>query len=1494
MRRYIAIIAGLLLCTSLAAQKPKTVEFTAAGLPDELLEYIEGSIQDNDKRKEATRAVKTFGNAYPSMDEGMQKRVADLYNYAVKAKLKPTPELTLFTSTLTAYATSSSTFDGWISVMEAFRKKASKAKTIMEWVDFSSQLIATGQLYHSPSSEWRFDAKTPFRIAMENGKPTVIVDTPADLVYASPKQQGTIYGTTGSYDYKEAVWRGRGGRIDWSRTGLGAESCFAELGGYKASTKVPKFAADSVRFTNTHYFSTPLAGHLEDNLGASGFPKFKSYQRDFVIKDIAPDVDYSGSFMMSGAKFLTTSTKHPASLVFKSGGKPQMRVSSLKFTITTEKIVSENAAVAFYVGDDSISNSGINVRYTPADHRVVLINNPKRNFYSPFYDGYHELDIYSEVITWDMGRQTLDFSTLAAAGATSQTLFESSNCYTYRIYREIQGIDDISPIKRVYDYAGDGNPEFRATDFADYIGFDISQALLMIHALASHGLVSYNEQTGIVSVKQKLEDYMKAFGRNKDYDYDALAFESTTKGSNATMELGSNLLTVQGVEKFVVSDSQRVVVYPRGGRINVGKNRSIGFSGRIDAGRFVMFISDGSFDYEQFGFDLPHVDSLFFYVPKFGNPDTDYLVRTPLYNLAGNLQVDRPDNHSGLTKNKDYPIFNSTENSYVYYDKNDICGGRYDRQRFYYQLHPFTIKSMLDFVTDSLQFNGVLTSGGIFPDITYPLSVQRDYYLGFRTETPSDGYPAYGGKGTYRQRISLDHYGLKGTGDLDYLTSTTHSKSFLFLLDSMVANTDTFFVREDQGYPDIQGGTLSQHWLPYADSMAVSTTAKGRPMRMYRGDASFRGRLDLMAKGASAKGTGTIKEATLTSDRFVLLARAMDAEVSSFTLHSNKLGGTAFAASGVRSHVDYDQRRADLTIASGPARTELALIKHDAYADLFSWDMDHKTIDIVNSGRQEPEGMEVMDIRMRLGKRSDLPGARFVSTDPKRQGLEFHSLRSTYHYDDAELSSTGVYLVSVADAAIAPHADTIHIGRGGKMSQLTAATLVFNRDSAWHIVSGADLIVEAADKYSGRGYIDFRNDTEKTQRLYLNDISADGRGVTQASGTISDSASFTISSAFGFAGKVRYDGQHRYPWFDGGVRLLQPCIPKEQLGLLAYSGYTDPDHVHVSVPEEATDWKGRRIATSILLDKNTLRPHAAFLTAEKVADNELLSAHGVLTYLADRQQYMIGSERKVANPDAVVEPFLTLSTSDCNVEGEGPINLALRKTQATFYAYGTASTGIQSSAEDHLSTVFGFSFPIASDVAEALAAALRDDLRLQPSTGASKPEMRHAMMHHLGADKGAAAYALYSATGRLGEVPQQMQQMLLFDQVRWQFSPSVGLYYDGKVNLVSSGNKPIGLQLNLKAQISKRGNAQQMTIYLEAAKDHWYFFKYDLATQELTLYSSSGTWLDLVKAIPLEQRKIEREGLGMFRYYVGNNSREVPNWLAWFSKAVYATDENDF
>ena len=1513
MKKYIVLLFSMLLTTTLIAQKPKSVEFTTEGLPDELLEWMNKSTSDKGKQKENTKVLQEFKSAYNGFDSRLQKRLVDFYGYAVKAKMKANPEMCTLTRVLTSIATTPAggkdlndayanvpNLEGFVSSLETFAKRNAKAKAVMEYIDFCEGLFADRVLYHSNSCEWRFDKGTPFRLGVKEGVPLVWFETPADLHYASAKDQGVIHGTTGVYNYKENDWQGEGGRVDWTRTGLAADVCYADLSRYTAETKFPKFKADSVSFVHTQYFSSPIPGRIEEVLNVPSepqkysYPRFRSTQRDFVMKDIMPGVDYSGSFMMNGSKFITASSKHPAKLIFNHDGRAQLAVTSIKFTITPEKLTAENAAVSIYVGeDDSISNTGINVRYVPSEGQVVLINDPQRNFYSPYIDTYHELDIYSESIVWRMSNGDLIFSNLGASGAVSSCTFESSSYYTANKYRAIKGIVDVSPVERVYDFMSSRGSEFSVQSFSDHVGLDMSQTLLMIHTLSKHGLVSYNEISGEVKVKDKLVDYQKAFTRSKGFDYDALSLESSTQGANARFTFTDNNLLIRGVNPFVVSDSQSVVVYPdslTGSQVVVGRNRALHFNGRVDVGKFMLTVKNCDFSYENYSFNMPVIERLEFYVPDFKDNKYEQLVRTPLSNLVGTLAVDKPDNHSGLTKNKEYPVFQSLENSSVFYDGNDIQEGRYVRDRFYYTLQPFTIASMTDFVTDSLQFNGVLTSGGIFPDIQEPLRVQKDYYLGFRIETPADGFPAYGGKGQYTKKVKLDHTGLRGNGTLAYLTSTTKAKDFLFLLDSTLAVTDTFSVREEQGFPQIANGKADLHWLPYQDSMAVVTLADGRPFKMYRGESTLRGRVALMPKGASAAGTAEVREGTFESQHFTLAAREMNARVSNFTLRSKKFNTVAFSAQGVQSNVNYDTRRADLQ-AAAPVTADLQLARYQAVADHFAWDMDRKQLDLSNSTRGTSEGLDGMDIRQRLNKRGDLPGARFTSTDPKRKELTYHSLLSTYKYDLGELSSQGVYLIHVADAAIAPAHDSVHVCKDGEMRVLNHAQLVFDRDSAYHLVVDADLLVKGSDNYTGKGYYDFTGHPDKPQRLMLDEISV-SNGISMAKGSIDDKASFTLSPAFGFAGKIRVEGNQRWPYFEGGVRLIQPCIPQEQVALLAYAGYTDPEHVHVTVPKEPTDWKGHRITASILMDKSTLRPRPAFLTKEKVADNELLAAHGVLTWFAESNEYMIASEEKVSDPDNITDSYLSLHTDGCLVEGKGPMNFARRKTQASIYAHGNASLGINESDEDYIATVFGFTFPLATEVVDALATNLKDELRLEPIGMTSNAEMRHALMYLLGADRGAAAYASYSADGELERIPDAMRSTMLFDNLRWQYNAALGLFCEGRTGLVGVDNKVLGVTVKVKAQIYMDKNAQKMKFYVEAAKDHWYFFYYDFSSQDLTIYSSVGVWEDKIKSISLDQRKISKDGLGTFTYHVGTVANYVATWLDSFNRAAHLEDED--
>ena len=1500
-RSLIILTVAVMLFGNVRAQKGRITEFTTEGLPMEMLEYLNQATSDKEKKSEISKLINVFTSTYKMMSSEEQSRLTAISNVVLKLKVRQLPDVSNFISTVNKMrsAGESENFDQWLSCIEFIQGRNKKVKDFTDFVEFTDGLVSSRTLHASRSCTWQMQSGCKYRMKIENGEIKIVVDSPIELYYSSDKDNGTIYGTKGEYYYFDNTWKGNGGRLNWDRTGIPTTACWANLSKYEAVTKFPKFVADSVQFTNTNYFSQPIYGRVEEALSAKmepekyTFPKFRSYQKDFMMKDVLPGVDYRGSFMMNGSKFITSDTKNPATLIFYRQGQPFITVNSVKFTITSNRIVSENAAVKIYIDGDSISNNGITVRYLAGEKQVNLINDSKRNYYSPYSNSYHNLDMYCESITWKMAEDKLDFAMLGASGDQSFSTFESNSYYSEQKFREIQGIDQVSPVIRVYRYMQmrDMTYDFFMDEFAKAIKMDIMQAKSMIHTLAKSGLVSYNEAQGKVYVNDKLVDYAKASAKSKDYDYDALILQSSSKNNNAELDLSTNSLNVHGVEKFVLSDSQQVAIYPNQGELTVRKNRDIDFNGRINAGRFIFYATGATFKYDAFKVDLPQVDSMIFYVTKFNNPQEEHIVYTPLHNLTGFLQIDQSDNHSGLKKvTEQYPIFTSQKDSYVYYDRKDIHNGAYVRDKFYYTIRPFVVKNMVKFVTDSLSFNGVLTSAGIFPDIEEPLKVQPDYSLGFVRKSPRTGYPAYGGKGKFTNRIDLSYRGLRAQGQVEYLTSVIESKTIYFMPDSMVSVSDTFYVKEQGSFPDIRNSRAMQRWYPYADSMRVSQLQNGPQFKMYHNDALLAGHTVLKPEGAYASGAITIKEGTLESLRFALQPKDMYSNVTAFTLRSDVYNNIAFYATDMKSHVDYTKRRADFVANAELGRTQLPLLQYAAYVDKFSWEMDRKELDLINSKSESSQGLEGLTLRERFAHKEQ-PGALFVSTNPTKDSLNFHAVRSTYLYNAGQLTCRQVFTVNSADAVIAPGGDTLHIRQGGTIDLMKHSQILASRENRYHLIYDADVLLDGARKYSGKGYIDYVDVDNKKQRIYLSSIAPDNRGVSVGSGFIPDSADFTLNSAFGFAGNVRVEADKEHYYFDGGVRLLHKCPTNAELGLLAYSSYLDPKQILVSVPEIPTDWKGNRITASLLFNKLDMKPYAAFLTQERAADNELMGAYGYVTYDNDNHQYMIASAEKIQDPENVVDKYLTLNTETCEMTAEGPINFNVKQNYVNVFNYGTATLGGAKEGDLEMQSIFGFTFPIDEKVLGTMAQLIGDDLRLSPSQPGNEAT-RRAMIYYMGAEQGAEAYSNYVSTGFYDKMPKEFESTILIEGLDWQYDPVLGYRYDGVASLSMIGKKQLHLATRVKAQLHRKGNGVYLVLYIQVASDHWYYFNYEFNSQQMLIQSSVGEWVDMIKALPADKRHVSgKSDQGDYRYRISPSRSEVPNFLLRMGGNAAAEDD---
>ncbi len=478
------------------------------------------------------------------------------------------------------------------------------------------------------------------------------------------------------------------------------------------------------------------------------------------------------------------------------------------------------------------------------------------------------------------------------------------------------GSPDVNPLTKINQYYEQNGKQlsFTAVDLAKYMKWLAVDLRPLLVKMSSFGLITYNPQSDIIVIKEKLFNYILANKKLKDSD--VLTFHSTLPGqANASINLLNNNfdLRLHGVKQILLSDSQKVFVFPKNSEVVVKKNRDFTFDGVVAAGKFEYHGKLFSYDYAANKINLKQVDSLRIYVTAL-EPEPDGTipfkrVQTVIENISGELAIDNPKNHSGRVVVPKYPIFTSFKDSYTYYDRRSIQRGVYNRDKFYFKLDPFTIDSLDDFNNSALKFQGEFTSSGVFPVFRDTLRLQKDYSLGFIRKTPPGGYQVYGGKGKFENEIRLSNKGLRGGGDISFSASLSKGDDFIFLPDSMNGIASTFDIKETENpdeFPQSHGDKIYIHWMPYNDLMNAYDT--DTPFSTYNKQAEFRGRYDLSPSELYGKGKVDFQRADLIASKILFKEKKFFSDTADFHLKAFDEEGFTFATDNVNATIDFEKR----------------------------------------------------------------------------------------------------------------------------------------------------------------------------------------------------------------------------------------------------------------------------------------------------------------------------------------------------------------------------------------------------------------------------------------------------------------------------------------------------------------------------------------------------------------------------------------------------------
>jgi hypothetical protein len=1463
------LICSIYLLPSIGnAQESRVFTGDIQTFPAELTAYIQKNV--NAESQASLNNFLTMWTVDSLFSSAEQENIVATSIALAKKNAKPHPHFTHYLNilvTLKNHPEQSDNFKEWNLGLEMIlNERKISIQTTDRYLVFIKQLADSSTLFRTSTVEWKI-SQPLFRFVIDSTIKVVVTNT--DLICKVRKDSIEIFDTRGEFYPLTSIWKGEGGTVTWERAGFRKDQVYAQLSKYQINLSRSEYTASDAVFVNKNYFDAPLKGILTDRvkynktLADADYPQFDSYQKDFKIKELYKEIDFEGGLSMQGAKLVGTGRREKQAKIFIYRKDTLVLVASSNyFAFKSDRINSSSAGILIKLKQDSIFHHGLALSFIVPTRELSLLRTDDFTSESPYFNSYHNIDMAFEQLVWKMNEPVMRFTGMIGS-TTGEANFESVNFYNNDQFQALQLMDEVHPLIIIRSFARKmGTEQFLADDLAAHMKKPVTQVKQMLMRMAAKGFLFYDTENDMATIRPRLHDYIAASVAK--IDYDVISFPSITNApvENAIFDLRNYDLTINGIPRIFVSDSQNVVIYPENDRIVMKKNRHFQFNGHVQAGLFTFSGRNFFFNYDSFKLDLRKIDSLRirYLTEKFDNfgfPITEE-TQTVLENLEGEVYIDRPENKSGRLSYPAYPVFVSKESGYVYYDRKNIHDGVYKRDRFFFMVDPFSMDSIDNFNRRSMQFTGELQSAGIFPDLEETLRLQSDNSLGFQHITPDSGMSLYGGKGKFTHEISLTNKGLTGSGEVNYLTAQIISDDILFFPDSMNAVSRDFTISQSLAgnqFPSVNSDNALIHWLPYENEMYASGIDEN--FSMFNASTSLAGNLKLEPSGLSGNGRFYMEGAELFSDLYTFGANEINADTSDFYLKSLHTSGFTVLTENINTHIDFSSQKGnfrsneDFTLVSFPEN------KYVSFLDNFEWDMNRKVLAMGSSKTTSTDDGE-------------LSGPRYISTDADQDSLSFVAPLAFYDYDSNMIKATEVKYIDIADARIYPSNGKLTVNADARLKTLYNASLTANRESGFYNLFNASVTITSRHKYLGSAYYNYIDETQQEQIIYFSALGVDNERQTIGSGEIGERDEFTLSPSFPYYGKVFMEASNQYLTFDGGTRIDHFCdnIPSRWMH---FRSEIDPLNIMIPVGEELIDVERNKIFNGLYMYYDSIHVYPTFLSGRKFSsDRPVITATGYLTYDHKSQEYRIGSKEKLSDRN-VPGNLLTLNRENCQLFGEGRIDPGANLGQISITTVGNVNHNtIENKTEMNL--MLGLNFFIEENIIGVMAEEI-DSMPSLTAVDLNNPLIAKGMADLIGKEKYEAMKSEVSLFGNIKEAPSEIKNTVFFNELKLRWDDESNSWVSvGKIGIGSINNKQINKRVDGLLELQVKRSGDLLDFYLQLDRRTWYYFGYTRGV--LQMHSSNNEFLDRMKKLKPNERRMKVTSGESFIYMVSTDAKK--------------------
>jgi hypothetical protein len=895
------------------------------------------------------------------------------------------------------------------------------------------------------------------------------------------------------------------------------------------------------------------------------------------------------------------------------------------------------------------------------------------------------------------------------------------------------------------------------------------------------------------------------------------------------------------------------------------------------------------FNYKDYYVNMPSADSLIF-----EGADNGIKVTTGIFYLG------HPNNKSSNRSVPEYPKFEAEVGGMIDFKSSKILDGAYD-SLVKFELEPFTLDSMASTDPEHENLMGMFESNGIFPNFrdTIKLGKFDDVSLdpkeaaklkknnktrsfGFthwkdENKDYPKGYPLYRKTNAFFEGdIKLEgNNGIRGDGEIRYLTAKLYSNDFIYYEDSVVTFgkksaqkvvsngtiKDTLITYAGEGlaegtsYPDVRMKWFGMQWVferdkkdktkIVRDSMLLRSN-EGLPFDMYHKhpnpeqQGKFQGTLALTDRALRGQGQFDNVNSMAQAREFKFESKRYNSRHTFFTIKRAKNELTKDENTGVvtRSNaVEATNVKVDYEFDEGLSEDEQtghAIIESEVKGEQsFSFpDAKYKT----SLGKAD-WFFAYKRMTMSMSEGSDLSSSVFSSThlSPK-DNISFNGSNAIYDLDAYKLTVSGVPYIYSMHARIIPYNGDIVIEKGAKMDPLKEAIveLLSNKDEndtvVHHRLYNASIVVHSKNKFTGSGTHKFKNDANEEFNILFNNFEAKGRTteddtvkIVYAKTKISEKDKFMKQAGVQFRGDVILRADSVNLIFEGEIKFVDE--PNSTWFPLGSSGGA----IAVKGVEEVD---GKEYGTGIFLSDDTKGIRTIFKSEVEKGEKPIFMADGNFRKDANTGELIIEPvERQRPDLYKAHQKYtgnnFVYSSKLGKAHFDGEFDVIRKGDGFTFRTFGIGNT-------EFAKQKFTINMLIALTIPEIKGNAFKkmgDDVVKFMKNTAPKHLPRpndstfYKISHLITNDK-LEDYIKDVSRGKQ-EYSDYLENSLVLSHVELHWSESQKAFYSkGKIGLANIFKEETNIWVDGFVEIPfdpQNPKNQHINIYLELSKNKWFF-----------------------------------------------------------------------